>query len=127
MKGYINITMNGNSVGLKFAYRAFVLVSQAIESKPDVFLAKDKEAAIGDFSIEGVAKIIQSGYINNCIVKEVEPGISFEDFVAYVEDCLADEKKAEELVSAYKCFVESNYVQKALEQQEEKKKLIGIS
>jgi hypothetical protein len=129
MKGYINITMNGNSVGLKFAYPAIRMFAEALEKKPDLFLMDVESEGVkkAQFTIEGLAKFIQCGYVNNCLIKEVEPGLTYQDFFNYAEESQEDEKRLEEIGKVFECWGETTYAKKLAEPDEEKKTLTGTT
>lgn len=121
MKGYININLNGQQVGLKFAYPAIKMFAEALDKKPDLYLIEGERA---DFTIEGLAKFIQCGYINNCLIKEVEPSLTYEDFFNYAEGAQEDEDRAIEIGKVLECYGETVYAKKL---SEEKKNVIGTT
>ena len=109
---YIQITINGNLVGLKFGMLATQLFYEVIE--------KGKRVMIGDTVNElGIAYLLYFGYINNCEVKQVDPSLTFEDFYNLVEDSTNGN---EEITKALECWSNSQTMKKAVEQAEEAKK-----
>lgn len=77
--GYTQITIGEKPVGIKFAYEALKLFIKASENKVDIYF--DGQT----LTILGMAKLIQSGYIINCELKEAEPEIKFDNFYEWVE------------------------------------------
>jgi ferredoxin len=54
-------------------------------------LVEGKSYQGGDLNEIGLAHIIYSGYFNNCLVKDVEPTIKFEEIVDWIETNLLNE------------------------------------
>lgn len=123
MKGYIQINVNGKPVGLKFAFPANRMFAEALEKKPDLYIISGEQA---NFTVEGLAKFIHCGYLNNCLIKEVEPELTYEDFFNYSEDGLESEERVEEIRKVMECWGETYYAKKMVEASE-KKSLIGTS
>lgn len=74
---YTTITINGEKIGLKFGMASFRYLS-------DKF-ANNKAIENNELNEIAIAQIIYSGYYNNCLVKEIEPALTFEDFVDFIE------------------------------------------
>lgn len=125
MRGYCEITMNGQPVGLRFALPAIRFFYEALEQRPDLYTLGDS----ANFTIEGLAKFIQAGYINQCDIKEVKPVLTYEDFFNYSERVADDESRAAEVKKVFECFGETVYAKKIAEISEdvEKKSVIGIT
>lgn len=71
---YTTFELKGEKIGLKFGMASFR------------YLANTKFLDANDTITEiGIAKILYSGYYNNCIIKDVEPKYTLEDFVDYIE------------------------------------------
>lgn len=104
MNGYISININGQPVGIKFGFLAIKEFSLAAEKKRDVFYDGDS------LSFLGIAKLIQSGYKNNCEIKEVEPTLTLEDFNNWTEDAMSSEERKKELADVLNVFAQSQYV-----------------
>jgi hypothetical protein len=117
MNGYITINLNGQPVGLKFAYPAIKAFALAMESKPDLYILSGDRA---DFTIEGMAKFIQCGYLNNCAIKEQEPTFTYKDFFDYVEAALEDSSRVEEIAKVFECYGQTVYAKRLAEAEEKK-------
>ena len=83
---YTSIEINGEKVGLKFGMASFR------------YLANTKFVENDDALNEiGIAKILYSGYYNNCIIKDAEPKFTLEDFVDLIEANLKNEEFINEI------------------------------
>lgn len=122
MNGYTTINLNGVQTGLKFAFPAMRMFAEALEKKPDLYILDGEKA---DFTLEGLAKFIQCGYVNNCIIKEVEPSLTYEDFFNYAEGAQTSETRAQEIAKVFECYGQTIYAKKLAELGEEKKSVIG--
>lgn len=123
MKGFIEINMNGSPVGLRFAYPAHKRFAEALEKKPDLYFIDDEDNKV-KMTIEGLAKFIQCGYLNQCDVREVEPTLTYEDFFNYADEAEESEEIKEEIGRVIECWSQTRYAKKMAEV-EEKKSAIG--
>ena len=71
----------------------------------------------------GITKIIYSGYQNNCINKDIEATLSFEDFSRIVDELAVTPEGLEELKAVIKSWTESTDIQKLVKDTGEKKSL----
>lgn len=117
MNGYIQIDMNGTPVGLKFAYPAIKGFIEACVAKPGVY---DDESESG-VTFEGIAKLIQQGYVNNCIIKEVEPSITYEQFYTWMEEANETDEGRATLSQIMQIFADSYITKRIIKAAEEKK------
>lgn len=111
--GYTSISINGQSVGIKFNYKAvgdFIIAT--IEKRDKYYVGEDK------FSYLGIAKLLKLGYDENCEIKEVEPTLSLEDFFNWVEAAHLENKESDkaEITKAINVFNDSQYVKTLVEQ-----------
>lgn len=113
MTGYTTIQINGQTVGLKFAYPAIKWFTEE-SLKSDLFFVPGET---GGFTIEGLAKLIQCSYRNNCLIKEVEPELKFEDFYNYVETNQETEEGQIELTRVTEAYAESSVMKKIIDSQ----------
>ena len=120
--GATTITMNGVEVGIRFSSYGLRQFAAALEKNQDLYLItgelKDGEVSGGrkvDFTIEGLAKFIQCGYLNYCMVKEIEPALTYEDFFNYAEDARDNEDRLKEITSVLECFSETRYAKRLKE------------
>ena len=111
---YCTLTINGQKVGLKFGMASFRYLSDGkfVEGKSFV---KDELTEIG------VAHILYSGYFNNCLVKDVEPSLTFADFVDYIEGILISKGDLSEMNNAISVW-SSNELIKQTQSTETKKR-----
>lgn len=89
---YKKVTVNGQEIGLKFGYASYKII---MTSKNRSLLFDEN----GNPTDLGVAKIIYSGYQNNCLNKDVDADIPFDDFSKWV-DGLAQSDDGKELLTA---------------------------
>lgn len=117
MNGYTTITIGGKTVGLKFGMYSFRVIT-------DKF---DKIKAFEGESINelGIAVVLHAGYLNNCVVKDIEPELTFENFVDCAEAAALD-GNGTEIQDAVKAWTDSQFMKKAVETiSDAKKKLTG--
>ena len=104
--------------GIKFGYLSYKMI---MTDKNRSFLF-DEDGNPNDL---GIAKIIYSGYVNNCINKDVEAKITFDEFSRLVDSCAATPEGVDELKEAIKAWTESSDIQDlvkaTVEDKEEKK------
>lgn len=82
MNGYIQIDLNGKSVGLKYTTYTFEILGKRLIDK-----------GVDPNSLSGLLETIYAGYLGNCFVKDVRPEISYEEFADWMEDVAMDESK----------------------------------
>ena len=84
MNGAIKITIDGNVIGLKFAYPAIRMFLDEMAAKSKFYYSQSDG---GDpmMTVEGIAKFIQCGYKNDCMIKEVDEVFNYEFFYNWVE------------------------------------------
>ena len=112
---YTTITINNETIGLKFGMASFRYLQ-------DKFL-KDKTFDITILSEITISHIIYSGYFNNCLVKEVDPKYSFADIVEWVEQTLLKNEEDNEIAKAIKVWSESDFIRSEQKAEEPKKKI----
>ena len=120
MNGYTTIDLNGTPVGLKFAYPAIKLFTEACVKNTDIYFIGEGDA--GGFTVEGLAKLIECSYRNNCILKEVEPALKFEDFYNYVEQAQETPEGLEELKKVSEVYADSTVMKKLIASNKELEK-----
>jgi hypothetical protein len=79
MSNYTNFAIKGKTVGIRFGLPAVRRIGEAADKYP----LSDSN---GYYNAGGVAVIIYSGYLNACIVKELTPELSLEDFYNEIEE-----------------------------------------
>lgn len=91
----------------------------ACQSYANMVLGEDSEKYINGFSLTamGIAKLIQFGYENNCLIDDSPVQITFGKFMLFVEEMIID--NPDELKRIVKVFDESRYTKKASEQMQE--------
>jgi hypothetical protein len=115
---YCTITIKDQTIGLKFGMASFRYLSEG--------KFQEGKSFVGDGLTEiGVAHILYSGYYNNCIVKDVEPLLTFSDFVDYVEGLLVSNSDSTELNNAIKVWTNNDLIKKSTETDPKKKNLRG--
>lgn len=113
MNGYTTIQIDGQSVGLKFAYPAIKWFTEA-SAKEDIFFTPGADST---FTVEGLAKLIQCSYRNNCLIKEIEPTLTYEDFFNYVESNQDTEEGQKELLRVTEVYATASVIKKLIDAQ----------
>ena len=111
---YTTITINDQKVGLKFGMASF----RYLQDK----LVEGKSYQGADINEIGLAHIIYSGYFNNCLIKDVEPTITFEDFVDWIETNLLNDAVMNQIKSVIEIWTNNQFIQTALEVIDQPKK-----
>ena len=111
---YCTLTINDQKVGLKFGMASFRYLS-------DGKFVEGKSFVNDELTEIGVAHILYSGYFNNCLVKDVEPSLTFADFVDYIEGLLMSKGDLSEMNNAISVW-SSNELIKQTQSTETKKK-----
>jgi hypothetical protein len=78
MTNYLAFKMGEVTVGLKFGLPAVRRISEANEKYE---VTDDR----GIYNTLGAAHIFYAGYLNNCLIKEIDPTMTLVEFVDYVE------------------------------------------
>lgn len=112
---YCTITINGEKIGLKFGMASFRYLSQ------NKFV-EGKSFQNNELTEIGIAYILYSGYLNNTIVKDIEPTLTLENFVDYLENNLKNIDFLEEVKKAIEIWSSSEFVKQTQESKEPKKK-----
>jgi hypothetical protein len=112
---YCTITINDQKVGLKFGMASFRYLS-------DGKLVEGKSFNKNELNEIGIAHILYSGYYNNCLIKDVEPSLTFNDFVDYVESLLIKKSGMDEVVNAIKVWADNDFIKQTQTSEEPKKK-----
>ena len=111
---YCTITIKDQTIGLKFGMASFRYLSEG--------KFQEGKSFVGEGLTEiGVAHILYSGYYNNCIVKDVEPSLTFSDFVDYVEGLLVADADMSELNNAIKVWADNDLIKKSSTSEPKKK------
>jgi len=112
---YCTITINGEKIGLKFGMASYRYLSQNR-------LVEGKSFQNNELTEIGLAHILYSGHYNNSIVKDIEPTLTFENFVDYVEANISNDAFLDEVKKAIDIWASTDFVKKSQEVQEPKKK-----
>lgn len=113
---YTTIQVGDKKVGIKFGYLSYKLIM----TDKNRSLMFDEEGNPNDL---GIAKIICSGYQNNCINKNVEAELSFEDISKWVDESALTEEGLELLKSVIKSWADSADIQALIKESEKKSQL----
>lgn len=114
-EGYTRITLDGKEYGIKFGYLSFKLITKA-KNRSMMF---DED---GNPNEIGVAKIIYSGYVNNCDNKNTE-AMPFDDFSKLFDKMITEDGGVDAATEIIKVWTESKDVQELIEKNIEKKSL----
>ena len=103
MNGAIKVEIDGNVIGLKFAYPAIRMFLDEMAAKSKFYYSQSDG---GDpmMTVEGIAKFIQCGYKNDCMIKEVDEVFNYEFFYNWVEQMNNDASIAEAVKKIYECY-----------------------
>lgn len=112
---YCTITINGEKIGLKFGMASFRYLSQ------NKFV-EGKSFQNNELTEIGIAYILYSGYLNNTIVKDIDPTFTFENFVDYIEANLTNNEFLEEVKKAVEVWSSSEFIKQTQNVEEPKKK-----
>lgn len=113
---YTTILIGETEIGLKFGMHAARYLSQKLDNG----FCFD-----GDSITEiGIAHVVYAGYLNNCAVKDMKPGLSFEEVVDFVETSVNDVDKVATLTNVIQLWTSVQFVPK--EQTETKKKRTSV-
>ena len=115
---YTTITINGEKIGLKFGMASFRYLSEGkfIEGK------SFQNNVITEI---GIAHIIYSGYMNNCIVKDIDEKYQFEYFVDFVESNIANNDFLEEIKKIIDLWSNSDFIKNQTDESSKKKNTRG--
>jgi hypothetical protein len=111
---YTTIQIGDAKVGIKFGYTSYKLI-MTDKNKSIMF---DEDGNPNDL---GIAKIIYSGYQNNCINKNVEAAISFDDFSKWVDQTILTTEGSDLLRDVLKVWADSVEIQDLIKAPIEKK------
>jgi hypothetical protein len=110
---YCTLTINGTKTGIKFGMASYrFLQGKLIEG-----ITHQGE----ELNEIGIAYILYSGYWNNCIIKDVEPELTFADFVEFIEGNLKNQEALAEIRNALELWTKNEFIKQA-ETGEAKKK-----
>jgi hypothetical protein len=101
---YTTITINGEKVGLKFGMYSFRYLSEGR-------FVEGLSFANNQLTEIGIAHILYSGYINNCVVKDTkDPKYTFEDFVDFIEKNIQNEEVLIEVKKILEVWAASEFI-----------------
>lgn len=103
VNNYMKIAIDGKEVGLKFGFAQVKEFAIAMANNLAVYFDGDTISPIG------IAKLIHTAHRNDCLLKEVEPSITFEQISDWVDSSASDEKKNETLNKVVAVWQESEY------------------
>ncbi len=124
MNGVAAISINGQTVRLKFGLPAVRRIFQKMEELPEDFTTGNHYSDIG------LSHILFSGYQNACLMEDARPALAYKDFYELVEDARFDAVLQDSIVAAIRIFEESRFVKRMSEPTEEEEKkspLIGMN
>ena len=110
---YTKITIEGKEVGVRFAYPCIRWFSEANQKNNDVYFMPDSTS----FTVEGLAKLVQCSYWNDCLVKELEKVLPYETFFNWVEELHNTDEGQVELQRLVGIYAESSIMKKVIDEQ----------
>lgn len=111
---YTTLTLGDKKIGLKFGMASF----RYLQSK----FNDGRSFTNDDLNEISISHILYSGHYNNCLVKDVEPQITFEELVDYVETNLLNPSFVEEIKRIVDVWSQNDFIKKAQEVSEDSKK-----
>jgi len=111
---YTTITINGETIGLKFGMASF----RYLENK----FVEGKSFTNEQINEIGIANILYSGYYNNCLVKDQEPKYSFEYFIDWIESNLNNEELIIEITRVINFWSSNDFIKTQNTEEQTKKK-----
>lgn len=115
MNDYMKVSISGKEVGLKFGYTAFKLFMNAVASAPGMYM--DEGSKIKE---EGLAKIVHTAYINNCLNKDVVPELEVDDIQEWLDATSTTPEGAELIRAIFEAWQNSTTVKRMVEESEKK-------
>lgn len=112
---YTTFILGDKKLGLKFGMASF----RYLQNK----FSKGLAFSENDLNEIGISHIIYSGYYNNCLVKDVELEVSFEELVEYVELNLLNDEFVNKVKDIIDIWSNSDFIKQATPQEETKKKM----
>jgi hypothetical protein len=103
VNNYLKIAIDGKEVGLKFGFAQVKEFAIAMANNLTVYFDGDTISPIG------IAKLIHTAHRNDCLLKEVEPSITFEQISNWIDTAAGDEKKTKVLTDVVMKWQESEY------------------
>jgi len=111
---YTTITINGEAIGLKFGMPSF----RYLENK----FVEGKSFTNNQINEVGIAHIIYSGYMNNCMLKDIDLKYDLEYFSDWVELNLQKSESITEITNIINFWASNDFIKDKLSQPEAKKK-----
>lgn len=98
---YTTINIENEKIGLKFGMYAARYLSNKLTNG----FCFD-----GDSITEiGISHVLYAGYLNNCAIKDIEPTLTFERVVDFVEECSKDADKVATLTDVIKVWTDVQF------------------
>lgn len=112
MNGYIQIEINGKTVGLKFTMWALEKINQLRQQS-------------SDSQFWNLTAMVYAGYLNNCRRKNEPPEFTLQDIDFFLDDCFSSEEGKKLIEDVSNCFSQSGVVKtnvkpEAIEEEEKK-------
>lgn len=104
MKGYIQVSINGKTIGLKFSMYAGENLS-SVKGNPT--------------SSANIVRIIWVGVLGNAYTKQIEPEITFEEVVDWVEDKILNGDEEGIIQKISDTFLSAEPIKKLIERSQE--------
>lgn len=119
---YAQIVIGGRKVGLKFGLPSYRMFTEKLKVFPQLINADGKT-----MNEAGFAYVLYFAYINNCMIKDEAPELTFEAFLDYIETAPDVEGRPAEFAAAMQVWAESREVKKLKEEVDGVKKKNGLS
>ena len=113
---YTTITINGETIGLKFGMPSF----RYLENK----FVEGKSFTNNQINEIGIAHIIYSGYMNNCILKDVDLKYNLEFFSDWIEANLKNNESINDITNVINFWANNDFIKNNLPETNAKKKNI---
>jgi hypothetical protein len=100
--GLTTVTIKGEDIKIRFGIPAVRMFLEKLGDDSSIM----KNDVINE---QGIAYLLYSGYVNNCMVDDEPPIKKFGFFLEYVEDGFVDDEINKKLKEVAECYANSKY------------------
>lgn len=113
---YTTIIINDETIGLKYGMASLRYLTDKFDS-----------SAFNNNELTeiGIAHILYAGYYNNCLVKNQDTKLTFEQFVDWIELNLRNEEVIQQIKNAIDVWSQNEYIKQSQEVEQTTKKKIS--
>lgn len=111
---YTTITFNNETIGLKYGMASLRYLTDKFDNNSSFINNELTEI--------GIAHILYAGYYNNCLVKNIDTKITFEEFVDWIECNLKNDIVIEDIKKAIDVWSQNEYIKQSQDADNDSKK-----